>query len=294
MPGSTTKLEEPTTLADAITLLSENRGKARLIAGGTDIVVDMKNFDDNPELLISLTKIPGLAEITAVGNELHVGALVTPNAIARSDLIQSWLPALVDAARSMGSYQIRNLATIGGNLCSASPSADLPPALIAAGAEIVIQGQKGERGIPLDGLFVDVRKTSLGSAEILTHVIIPKQPPLSATSYKPFKLREANALAVASSAVRLTLDDAGRIADAAVVLGAVAPVPLMAKKSMNALIGNDAAPELFEEAAVRASEESKPITDVRGTKEHRRSLVKVLTRRALEEAFDRAHRNESR
>lgn len=288
MPGSTTKLIEPADLAGVLALLAESKGQAKLIAGGTDIVVDMKNFDVNPKLLISLARISGLAEITAAGDDLLVGALVTPNEIVRSDLIRDRLPALVDAARSMGSYQIRNLATVGGNLCSASPSADLPPALIAASAELLIRTQEGDRRSPLQGFFLDVRKTSLGSTEILTHIVIPKQPPRSGTSYKPFKLREANALAVASSAVRLTLDGAGRIADAAVVLGAVAPVPLLAKRSMKSLLGNVPGAELFEDAANLASDESKPISDVRGTVEHRRSLVRVLTRRALEEALVRA------
>lgn len=288
MPGSTTQLMEPADLADVLSLLADSKGQAKLIAGGTDIVVDMKNFDVNPKLLISLARIPGLAEITAAGDNLLVGALVTPNEIVRSELIRDRLPALVDAARSMGSYQIRNLATVGGNLCSASPSADLPPALIAASAELLIRTQDGDRRSPLQGFFLDVRKTSLGSAEVLTHIVIPKQPPRSGTSYKPFKLREANALAVASSAVRLTLDGAGRIADAAVVLGAVAPVPLLAKRSMKSLLGNVPGAELFEDAANLASDESKPISDVRGTVEHRRSLVRVLTRRALEEALVRA------
>jgi carbon-monoxide dehydrogenase medium subunit len=285
------KLVEPEDLATALELLAENKGKARLIAGGTDIVVDMKNFDEHPELLISLANGPGLAEIKAVGDDLFVGALATPNAIARSDLIQERLPALVDAARCMGSYQIRNLATVGGNLCSASPSADLPPALIAAGAELMIHGRSGERRIPLRSFFRDVRKTSLDPYEILTHVIIPKQPPHSGVSYQPFKLRDANALAVASSAARLTLDDSGKIGDAVVALGAVAPVPMLAEKSMKMLVGKDPGEGLFDEAARRASEEAKPITDVRGTKEHRRSLVRVLTRRALDEALTRARRN---
>lgn len=288
MLESTSRLEEPVDLDGVVELLAESKGKARLIAGGTDVIVDMKNFDVNPELLISLAKVSGLAEIKTHGDDLFIGALVTPNDIIRSDLIRRRLPALIDAAQFMASYQIRNLATIGGNLCSASPSADLPPALIAAGARIVIHGQKGERRCPLEGFFLDVRKTSLGSAEILTYIVIPKQPMHSGTSYKPFKLREANALAVASSAVRLTLDDAGKIADAAIVLGAVAPVPLLAEESMKALMGNIPSPKLFEEAAKRAGEESKPISDVRGTKEHRRSLVNVLTRRALDEALARA------
>jgi carbon-monoxide dehydrogenase medium subunit len=291
MPDPEVRLEEPTDLSGVIALLAENMGKARLIAGGTDIVVDMKNFDVNPEMLVSLARLPKLKVIEEIDGELVIGALVTPNLIAENRLVMECLPALSDAARSMGSYQIRNLATIGGNLCSASPSADLPPPLIAAGAEIIIHGESGEHRKPLDKFFLDVRKTSLGDAEVLTHIVIPQQPTHSGTSYLPFKLRQANALAVASSAVRLTLDKKGMITDAIVVLGAVAPVPMVAEKSSRLLIGKEPSVELFDEAALQASEESKPISDVRGSAAHRKSLVTVLTRRALSEAHSRAQRD---
>jgi CO/xanthine dehydrogenase FAD-binding subunit len=291
MPDPELRLEEPINLSGVIALLAANLGKARLIAGGTDIVVDMKNFDVNPEMLVSLARLPKLKAIEEIDGELVIGALVTPNLIAESRLVQERLPALSEAARSMGSYQIRNLATIGGNLCSASPSADLPPTLIAAGAEIIIQGESGEHRKSLGQFFLDARKTSLGDAEVLTYIVIPQQPPHSGTSYLPFKLRQANALAVASSAVRLTLDKKGKIKDAIVVLGAVAPVPMVAEKSSRLLIGKEPCVELFEEAALQASEESKPISDVRGSAAHRKSLVTVLTRRALSEAHSRAQRD---
>ena len=279
------RLEEPTSLSDVLALLGEHEGRAILIAGGTDIVVDMRNGDLRPELLISLARVEGLDGIELIDDALWIGALVTPNQLAADERIQARLPALADAAQCMASYPIRNLATIGGNLCSASPSADLAPPLMAAGAEIVIQTHDGERRNPLSGFFVDVKRTSLEAAEVLTHVVIPKQPPRTGIAYCPFKLREANALAVASSAVRLTLDDEGSIADARIVLGAVAPTPLLAEKSGKLLIGHQPTSELFTQAALQASAESKPITDVRGSGTHRKALVEVLTRRALEEAL---------
>lgn len=293
MPDPEVRLEEPTDVSGVLALLVENRGKARIIAGGTDVVVEMKTFGDKPKLLVSLARLPGLHAIEEISGELHIGALVTPNAIAASQLIQERLPALAEAARCMGSYQIRNLATLGGNVCRASPSADLPPTLIAAGAEIVIHGTSGESRKPLKDLFLDVRKTMLGAAEVLTHVVVPGQPSRSGISYKPFKLREANALAVASAAVRLTLDDTGKIADATVVLGAVSPIPMVAEKSTRSLIGKKPSDNLFDEAAIQASQEAKPISDVRGSEAHRRSLVKVLTRRALDEALDRARMDDA-
>lgn len=279
------RLEEPTSLSDVLALLGEHEGRAILIAGGTDIVVDMRNGDLRPELLISLARVEGLDGIEWIDDALWIGALVTPNQLAADERIQARLPALADAAQCMASYPIRNLATIGGNLCSASPSADLAPPLMAAGAEIVLHTHDGEKRNPLSGFFVGVKRTSLGPAEVLTHVVIPKLPPRTGIAYCPFKLREANALAVASSAVRLTLDDEGSIADARIVLGAVAPTPLLAEKSGKLLIGHQPTSELFTQAALQASAESKPITDVRGSGTHRKALVEVLTRRALEEAL---------
>jgi carbon-monoxide dehydrogenase medium subunit len=287
------RLEEPTDLAGLLALLKENEGKARIIGGGTDVVVDMKTFNVKPELLVSLAKVPGLHDIEEIGGELRLGALVTSNGIAQSELIQERLPALAEAARCMGSYQIRNLATLGGNICRASPSADLPPTLIAAGAEIIIHGTAGEKRMPLKDFFLDVGKTSLGMAEVLTHVVVAQQPSRSGISYQPFKLREANALAVASSAVRLTLDDKDKIEDAMVVLGAVAPIPLVAERSTQLLMGKEPSDELFDEVALQASQEAKPISDVRGSEAHRKSLVRVLTRRALDEALGRAREDDA-
>ncbi|HEY71199.1 MAG TPA: xanthine dehydrogenase family protein subunit M [Anaerolineae bacterium] len=282
------RLEEPTSLPDVIALLVEHEGSAKVIAGGTDILVDMKNGDLRPKLLISLARVEGLDAIEVIDDALWIGALVTPNQLVADERLQAWLPALVDAAQCMASYPVRNLATIGGNLCSASPSADLAPSLLVAGAEIVIYKQEGEMRNPLSDFFVDVRRTMLGSAELLTHVVIPKPPPRTGIAYCPFKLREANALAVASSAARLTLEDTGAVSDARVVLGAVAPTPLLAARSSELLVGKKPSSELFAQAAAQASVESKPINDVRGSETHRKALVEVLTRRALEEALHRA------
>jgi carbon-monoxide dehydrogenase medium subunit len=234
-----------------------------------------------------LARVEGLDRIEVIDDALWIGAMVTPNQLATDERLRAWLPALADAAECMASYPIRNLATTGGNLCSASPSADLAPPLMAAGAEIILRKHDGERRIPLSEFFVGVKRTSLGAAEVLMYVVIPNLPPRTGIAYCPFKLREANALAVASSAVRLTLDDRGVVADARIVLGAVAPTPMFAKRSSKLLIGNQPSSEWFERAASQASAEAKPITDVRGSEAHRKSLVQVLTRRALEEALRR-------
>ncbi len=281
------QLEEPEDLAAVITLLSKNKGHAMLIAGGTDLLVDIKNKNIKPRLIISLVKVKGLRNIEEDGKGLKIGALVTPNVLANSEKVRKWLPALSEAAQSMASYQIRNMATIGGNICSAVPSADLPPALIAAGAWVRVSTDQGDGKTKLMEFFQGPRKSCLGEDEVVTHIVIPVQPAKTGISYQKFKLRGSNALAVAASAVRLTLED-GRIKDAMVVLGAVAPVPLVATETMELLIDNEPTPELFKKAALQASKEAKPISDIRGSKSYRKRLVRVLTRRALDEALKRA------
>jgi carbon-monoxide dehydrogenase medium subunit len=271
-----------------LALLAEHKGQAKLIAGGTDLIVDMKNAQSWPDMLISLAGVEGLDAIEEQGGELVIGAMVTPNAILESALVKERLPALADAARTMAAYQVRNLATLGGNLCSASPSADLPPALIAAGAWAVIQNQQAETRIALRDFFTGPRQTALGVTAVLTHVVVPALPSHTGIAYHPFKLRGANALAVAASAVRLTLDKKGTIQEAVVVLAAVAPTPMVAVKAGKLLQGEQPSPELFDKAATQASRECKPIADVRGTVAHRKALIEVLTRRALDQALDRA------
>jgi carbon-monoxide dehydrogenase medium subunit len=288
MSDSQLVLQQPQDLSQVLALLAEHKGRAKLIAGGTDLIVDMKNAQSWPDMLISLAGIEGLDGIEEQGDELVLGAMVTPNALAASPLIGARLPALADAAQTMASYQVRNLDTLGGNLCSASPSADLPPTLIAAGAWAVIQSQQGETRTALRDFFTGPRETKLGGAAVLTHVVVPSLPSRTGIAYIPFKLRGANALAVAASAVRLTLDKKDAIHEAIVVLGAVAPTPVVAEKAGKLLQGEQPSPELFDKAAAQASQECKPIADVRGTVAHRKALIEVLTRRALDQALDRA------
>ena len=187
----------------------------------------------------------------------------------------------------MASEQIRNVGTIGGNIASAVPSADIPPALIAAGAFVLIRGEDGERKIPLDQFFLGPRKTILKYDEVLEQVIVPGQPKNSGISYKKVKLRGANALAVAGVAAGVTLKD-GVIEDGIIVLGAVAPTPVVAKEASATLKGQTPGNELFEKAAEIAARESRPIDDIRGSKQYRQDLVKVLTKRSLAEAQERA------
>jgi carbon-monoxide dehydrogenase medium subunit len=278
---------EPNNIKEALKLLKEHNKEAKLLAGGTDLFIDIKNSTINPEYLISLSKIESLRTIKKTKEGLFVGSMTNANEIADNNLIQTWLPALSDAALSMASYQIRNLATIGGNICSAVPSADLPPPLIVGSAKICLSGLKSERSILLSEFFLGPRKTEINEDEIVTGFLIPVQPPNTGVSYKKFKLREANSLPTAAVAARITLKK-GVIHDACLALGAVAPVPMVASDAMKILIGQKPSKDLFAACADKTFNECKPISDVRCCADYRRELIKTLTKRALEESLVRA------
>ena len=278
---------EPGNLSEVCHLLARYGGEAKIIAGGTDLLVDLKHHSISIEHLVSISGLEGLKEIVMKGDELWIGASATLNRVAESEIVRKHIKALAEAAFSMASEQIRNVGTIGGNIASAVPSADIPPALIAAGAFVLIRGEDGERKIPLDQFFLGPRKTILKYDEVLEQVIVPGQPKNSGISYKKVKLRGANALAVAGVAAGVTLKD-GVIEDGIIVLGAVAPTPVVAKEASATLKGQTPGNELFEKAAEIAARESRPIDDIRGSKQYRRDLVKVLTKRSLAEAQERA------
>ncbi len=276
----------PRTLSEAIKLLSDLKD-ARIMAGGTDLLVDIKQGLVKTRDVISLQNIEELKGIEKKGERIHIGAATSPKEILSSTLIVKHFPALADAAGSMASPQVRTLATIGGNITSAVPSADLPPTLIAADASVELQCAESSREIYLSEFFTGPRETVCRSGELLTSVFLPLPPPNTGISYQRFTLREANALAVASVASRLTLKSR-KIEKAAVVLGAVAPTPVLAQKTSEFLQTKAPSPKIFEEASAIAKEEGKPISDIRGSAWHRKELVQVLTRRSLSEAFERA------
>jgi carbon-monoxide dehydrogenase medium subunit len=279
------KLHKPRTIAEALRLFGEMEG-ARFLAGGTDLLVDIKQGLVDAENLISLRHIEDLNGIKKIRGRINIGALVTPREIISSDLVCSFVPSLADAARSMASEHIRSMATIGGNIVSAVPSADLPPALIASQAVVRMDCGKS-RETKLSDFFLGPRKTVCEQGEILTSVLIPILPAQSGVSYQKLGLREANALAVVGVAARLTLDQ-GRIKKAAIVLGAVAPTPEMATSASEMLIGKTPSDSLFREAALLARGEGKPISDIRGSVWYRKNMIQILTRRALDEALVRA------
>jgi carbon-monoxide dehydrogenase medium subunit len=279
------RLHKPQSIIEAVRLLGVLED-ARLLAGGTDLLVDIKQGLIRVKNLISLQEIEEIRGIEEEKGRIRIGAMVTAHEILSSNLINRYIPALAEAARSMASTQIRALATVGGNIASAVPSADLPPLLIAADASVILDCGS-PREISLSDFFTGPRTTVCGAGEILTSVFLPLPPRGTGFSYKKLTLREANALAVVGVASRITLSGQ-RIKKAAIVLGAVAPMPILADKASELLIGKEPSETLFETAAALAKDEGKPISDIRGSAWYRRELIQVLTHRALDEALARA------
>jgi CO/xanthine dehydrogenase FAD-binding subunit len=285
MSLSDIRLHRPRSISEAVELLGELED-SRLLAGGTDLLVDIKQDLIRVKNLISLQEIEELRGIEEEEGRIRIGAMVTPHEILSSDLINKHIPALADAARTMASTQIRALATIGGNIASAVPSADLSPLLMAADASVILDCGS-PRELSLSEFFTGPRSTVCGAGEILTSVYLPLPPRGTGFSYKKVTLREANALTVVGVASRITLSGE-KIKKAPIVLGAVAPTPLLADKASDLLIGKEPTETLFDESASLAKKQGSPISDIRGSAWYRQELIQVLTRRALDEALARA------
>lgn len=271
---------EATTIKEAVSWLGKYDGKARIMAGGTDLLVQIRNKAIKPEYVVDIGYIPKLDYIEYDAKQgLKIGALTTIRALEKSDKLQRRYPVLAQAAGLLGSMAIRNVATIGGNLCNAAPSADNAPSLIGLSAKARIIGPDGERVVPLEGFCTGPGCTVFKRGELLVEIQVPVPPAGTKGVYLKHG-RSAVDLAVVGVAVIVVLEG-GICRDIKVVLGAVAPTPLRAKKAEGILMGKKMEVGLIEKAAQVASEEARPITDVRASAEYRREMVKVLTRRAL-------------
>ena len=275
---------EPTTLAEASRLFAQEH--TQLLAGGTDLVIGMKALTETPQSVISLQKIPGLAGVTAEADGgISVGAMTKVREVELSANIQKHHTALAEGAAEIGSIQIRNLATIGGNIAHASPAADTVAGLLVAGAQVDIASADGERTVPIDELFTGPGQTVLAPGEIITRFRLPS--PASGSHYIKHKIREVMDLAFIGVAAAVNLDN-GTITDARIGLAAVAPTPIRATEAEDLLRGNELTAELLEQAGEAAAAASSPISDLRCSAEHRREMVDVLTRRTLQESVARA------
>ncbi|MDR1193830.1 MAG: xanthine dehydrogenase family protein subunit M [Peptococcaceae bacterium] len=279
----------PESVAEACELMTRYQDEARVINGGTDILPRMKNQVMAPAILVSIKRLPGMKRIEYIpGKGIVIGAGVTLNEIALSEVIESKYHSICHAAAHMAANQIRNIGTLGGNIVASIPSADMPPILIALGATAKIAGPTGERVMPLEDVFTGPGKTVLAKNEILTEVFVPDGK-MTGSAYHKFALRRAGALAVVGVAVAVEIEK-GVIKDARVVLGAVAPVPLRAVKVDAFLKGKPATDEVFAEAGEIAYDECRPITDFRASAEYRRELVKVYTKRCLKKVVTDGHK----
>jgi carbon-monoxide dehydrogenase medium subunit len=277
---------EPTTLNEAVSLLTRINGTVNLLAGGTDLLVEIKEQLRRPDYVINIKKIPGMDGLRFNAKDgLRLGALVTMREVEISPVIREKYPALRQSVSEVGSIQIRNRATLAGNICRASPSADTLPPLIADRASVRIFGPDGERVIPLEEFFTGPGKTLLKSNEILTSIIVPPPAPFTGSAYIKLGRRKAMELATVGVAVTLTLS--GRTCrDIRIALGAVAPTPIRAKRAEAVMLGQPFDEDHIEAAAQTAMEESRPISNVRGSADYRREMVKVLTRRAIQQAAE--------
>jgi aerobic carbon-monoxide dehydrogenase medium subunit len=270
----------PATLSEACQLLAAHNGEARVIAGGTDLLLKMKagTLRVAPKAIVNIKRLPELRGISNLQPQISIGALTTLEELRHSPLIREHCPALAEAANTMASVQIRNMATVGGNLCNAAPSGDLAPILIALEALAVISGLSGSRRIPLDEFFIGPGQTALALGELLLSIEVP--PPNGCSLYLKRAPREHMDIAVVGVGLSLRLED-GRCISARVVLGAVAPIPMRARRAEAELTGGPLTAERISRAARLAAEEAKPIDDVRSSAWYRLRMVEVLTRRGL-------------
>lgn len=278
----------PQSLAEAVALAGRLGGEARFLAGGTDLIVQMTRGRLAPRHLIALQDVPGLAGI-AVDGGVTLGAAVTHRAIERTPALSGALRCLIEGAEVIGGHQVRNVATVGGNLVNASPAADLTPCVLALEGRVTLVGPDGERELAVGDFVRGPGETARRPAELLTRVSMPALPPRSATAFLKAGRRRAMEIAVVSVAVRLTLDAATeRCLEARIGLGAVAPTAIRALAAERLVEGRPATAEVFQGAGRAAQEACAPIDDVRASADFRRHLVGVLVRRALERCADRA------
>jgi CO/xanthine dehydrogenase FAD-binding subunit len=279
----------PNSVDEAISLLVSHGERARYISGGTDIMVKVKEGKIHPRYLVSLRRLQGLDGITFKDGELRIGAAVTHRMLELSPLIRKHFPILIDAVSNIGSVQIRNVATIGGNIVNAVPSADGAIPLITLGARVRIRGPKGERDMALEDLFIGPGQTLLEAGEILLEFVIPPHPPRTGAAYVKHTRREAMELPLLGVAVLLSLAE-GRVtcADARIGLGVLAPTPMRAKNAEALLKGRELTDDVLKEAGAAAAEECKARDSIRGEAWYRRDMVEVLVPRMARKAIERA------
>jgi CO/xanthine dehydrogenase FAD-binding subunit len=272
--------ERPQTMAQAVTLL--RGGDARVLAGGTDLIAQMREGRRSVGCLVDVKAIGELTGIVMLPQGgVAIGAAASAAAVSRSAPIAANYPAVAQSARLIGGVQVQNRASLGGNICNAAPSADGVPALVCHAAAAIIAGPAGTRQVPLEDVFVGPGKTTIEPSELLVSIVLPPPPARSAVAYLRFTPRREMDIAIAGAGTYIRLDQQGVIAEVRVALASVGPTPMRAPSAEQRLVGERPTPALLKEVGRCAAHEARPISDTRGSADYRRSLVAVLTMRAL-------------
>ena len=282
------RYESPATVEAAVKLLAAEGGLARILAGGTDLLVQMRSGSLEPDLVVDIKRIPDMRKVVAENGGFRIGAAVSCFEMRDNKELKKAWPGVVEAANLIGSTQVQGRCTIIGNLCNASPAADSVPALIAADATARVVGPNGQRDVPVGDIATAPGKTSLAKGEFVASVFLPKRPANSGDAYLRFIPRTEMDIAVVGCGVSLTLDGSNTITAARVSLGAVAARALLVDEAAKALIGTKGDEAAMAKLAAAASAAAKPIDDKRGTKEFRIKVSGVLARRAAGIAIERA------
>jgi carbon-monoxide dehydrogenase medium subunit len=278
----------PTSVDEAVKILAAASGTAKMLAGGTDLLVQLRSGRVRPDLIVDTKRIPGLIGIREESERFVIGASTPGTMVYENQALTRAWPGIVEGMDLIGSEQIQGRASFAGNLCNASPAADSVPALIAARATAVIAGPGGRREAPVEAIVTGPGQTSLAKGEFLVEFHLPKPKPHQSDAYLRFIPRTEMDIAVVGCAVNVTLDGSGTCTDARVVLGAVAPTQVVAEEAGAALIGHRLDDETLAKLDAAAGRACKPINDKRGTIEYRIKVAGVLARRAAALAFERA------
>ena len=278
----------PATVDEAVKALAGAAGQAKVLSGGTDLLVQLKSGRLKPDLIVDTKRIPGIIGIREEGDNFVIGAATPGVMISADERLEQAYPGIVEGVDLIGSMQIQGRCTIAGNLCNASPAADSVPPVIAARATAVVAGPNGRREVPVENIVTGPGRTSLEKGEFVVEFRIPKPKPRQSDAYLRFIPRTEMDIAVVGCAVNVTLDESGTCTDARVVLGAVAPTQVVVAGGAEALIGHKLDEATLQRLDSAAQAACKPIDDKRGTIEYRTKVAGVLARRAAAIAFQRA------
>ena len=283
--------KSPNSIEEATALLAAANGNARILAGGTDLLVQIRGGFADPDLIIDVKNIPELRAITSGSDGIQIGAAVSGAELGEHPIVSKVWPGVVEATELIGSTQIQGRASLGGNLCNASPAADTVPALVAAGATCRVAGTKGKRTVPVEEITTGPGSTSLGNDEFVGDFSFPARPEHSGDAYLRFIPRTEMDIAVVGAGVSLTLAEDGSCKTARVSLGAVAPTVVVLEDGANALIGTKLDEDALGKLDIAARAACNPIDDKRGTVEFRTDVAGVLAKRAALIAKERAEAN---